>query len=50
MENFDFFERVREGYEKLMVENRERFVRIDGKQSEEKVQTDIRKSLQGFVS
>lgn len=45
MENLDFFERVRKGYEKLMVENRERFVRIDGKQSEEKVQTDIRKSL-----
>jgi len=45
VESLEFFERVRKGYERLMVENSKRFVLIDGRQAEEQVHEDIRKSL-----
>ncbi|HAY98885.1 thymidylate kinase [Mesotoga sp. Brook.08.YT.4.2.5.1] len=49
VESLEFFERVRKGYEELMAENRERFVVIDGTNSEERVQQDIRKALSVFL-
>ena len=49
VESLEFFERVRKGYERLMVENSKRFVLIDGRQAEEQVHEDIRKSLSVLI-
>ncbi len=49
VESLEFFERVRKGYERLMVENGKRFVLIDGRKAVEQVQEDIRNSLSVLI-
>ncbi len=45
----EFYERVHRGYATLMLEEPSRWIRIDGAQSIEQVQMDLRKTLELFL-